>query len=135
MTDATITKSLYIDAAPEKVWDYLTQAEALSTWFHRPEGNLAEGAPFSMPGEDGAPLCWGAVEVADAPRRLSYSFTARPMNGLMTQVQWTLTPVGSGTRLELTHSGLTGAGDGFSLLVAFDAGWDRHLAGMRTAMG
>ena len=50
------------------------------------------------------------------------------MNGLMTRVEWTLTPVGGGTRLDLLHQGLSSDADGFGLLVAFDAGWDAMRA-------
>jgi uncharacterized protein YndB with AHSA1/START domain len=39
----TLTKSIYLRAAPAKVWEYLTQPEKLATWFHKPTMALAEG--------------------------------------------------------------------------------------------
>lgn len=135
MTTPTIEKILVLPHSPQKVWDYLTQADHLAKWFHRPEADLANDSAFSMPGEDGDPLCWGEVQEMSAPDRLVYSFTARPMNGLMTLVTWELEPLETGTRVRLLHTGVPAGAEAFGLLVAFDKGWDGHLARMRDDLG
>jgi uncharacterized protein YndB with AHSA1/START domain len=128
----SIEKTLIIAAPPAAVWRHLTQAEALAGWFHKPTADLAAGEAYEMPGEDGAPLVWGTVHTADATTHLAYSFTARPMGDLVTEVVWRLESVEAGTRLRLVHSGFPAGAAPFELLSAFDAGWDRHLGQLRT---
>lgn len=127
----TIEKTLIVAATPIKIWDYLTKADRLAIWFHKPTGDLAQGAAFTMPGEDGAPLVWGHVHIAKPPHTLAYSFSARPMGDLVTEVEWTLTAVEAGTRIHLIHKGFPEGSAPFALLTAFDTGWDKHLAGLR----
>jgi uncharacterized protein YndB with AHSA1/START domain len=134
MTAHTIEKTLILAAPPLVVWAHLTDPDKLAVWFHRPDTTLSALGPFSMPGEDGNPLVWGEVQEVDAPSHLSYSFTARPMDGHMTQVTWTLTAVEAGTRLHLTHAGLPAGAEAFGLLTAFDSGWDAHLTQFRNAL-
>lgn len=131
MTEGTINKTIHIAASREMVWQYLTNASELAKWFHKPEADFATGQPFTMRGQDGSTLCNGAIEEMEPPARLTYSFTAGPMNGLMTKVSWTLTEVAGGTRLALVHSGFPASAEAFGLLVAFDKGWDGHLLRMR----
>ncbi len=134
MTTHAIEKTLILAAPPATVWDFLTDPDKLAIWFHRPGAALTATGAFSMPGEDGEPLVWGEVREARAPEVLSYSFTARPMGGLMTDVTWTLTPVEAGTRLHLHHDGIPQGAEAFGLLTAFDGGWDNHLVRMREAL-
>ncbi|WP_224815840.1 SRPBCC domain-containing protein [Hasllibacter sp. MH4015] len=134
MSTHAIEKTLILAAPPAEVWAHLTDPDKLAVWFHRPESSLATPGPFSMAGSDGAPLVWGEVRHAEAPNRLSMSFTARPMGGLMTEVTWTLTAVEAGTRLHLRHDGIPDGAEAFGLLTAFDAGWDDHLVRMRKAV-
>lgn len=134
MTSHTIEKTLILAAPPAQVWEHLTDPEKLEIWFHRPDTALTFPGPFSMPGADGAPLVWGEVQEATAPTRLSYSFTARPMGGHMTEVTWTLTAVEAGCRLHLRHEGIPAGAEAFGLLTAFDSGWDNHLVQFRKAM-
>ncbi len=128
----SIHKTIHIDAPPEMVWDYLTRSDHLARWFHRPKADLALGA-YEMPGEDGAPLVWGDVTRIEPPYRLTYSFTARPMGQLVTTVDYTLTALHGGTKLDLVHAGWPDTAKNFGLLVAFDAGWDKHLLRLRDA--
>ena len=131
MDNGTIEKTTHIAAPREMVWDYLTKSEHLATWFHRPEADFSDGQAFDMIGKDGNSLCSGSIDEMTPVERLSYSFTAGPMNGLMTKVAWTLTAVPGGTRLGLVHSGFGADADGFGLLAAFDKGWDGHLIRLR----
>ncbi len=131
MENGTIEKTIHIAAPREMVWDYLTKSEHLAKWFHRPDSDLGDGQDFDMKGKDGDVLCTGNVDEMHPHDRLSYSFTAGPMNGLVTRVAWTLTVVPGGTRLGLVHSGFGADATGFGLLAAFDKGWDGHLIRLR----
>ncbi len=135
MTGPVIEKTLHLPHSREKVWDFLTKSNELAKWFHRTEADLTPGQAFSMPGEDGNPLCWGEVEDMSPPDRLKYSFTARPMNGLMTTVTWELSAIETGTRLKMTHTGIPAGAEAFGLLIAFDKGWDDHLTRLRSDIG
>ncbi len=131
MENGTIEKTIHITAPREMVWDYLTKSEHLAKWFHQPVDDLSDGQAFDMKGKDGGSLCSGAIEEMSPVDRLVYSFTAGPMNGMITRVAWTLTTVPGGTRLGLVHSGFGGDAAGFGLLSAFDKGWDDHLIRLR----
>ena len=131
MQNGTIEKNIHIAAPREMVWDYLTKSEHLAKWFHRPDADFSDQQAFDMKGKDGGSLCSGSIDEMSPHDRLSYSFTAGPMAGLMTKVSWTLTAVPGGTRLGLVHSGFGADEAGFGLLAAFDKGWDGHLIRIR----
>ena len=133
MTDTTLRKSIYLKAAPEKVWDYLTEPDKLVHWFHPPKTPLAEGQPLEMFGaESGDKLIWGDVRVARKPSYLEYSFTVKPMGDAVSIVKWSLDAVPGGTRLTLEHEGLPQGAEAFDLTLALDKGWDEHIGRMRT---
>ena len=131
MTTHVIEKTLVLPHSREKVWDYLTKSDELAKWIHRTETDLSDNDGFSMPREDGDPLCWGEVQEMSPPERLTYSFTARPMNGLMTTVTWELEAIETGTRLRMVHTGIPAGAEAFGLLTAFDKGWDGHFVRLR----
>jgi len=138
MTDAIITKSVFFSATRETVWAFLTKKEKLALWFHPAEADLAENEDFAMTGkaDDGSTMkiCWGTVLEMDQPSRLVYTFTIKPLNSVFTTVIWTLEDVHGGTKLSVEHKGISAAaGDGaLGILMALDAGWDRHLGKLRT---
>ena len=43
MTDATITKTIFLSAPRATVWAFLTEQDKLATWFHSSDGDLSEG--------------------------------------------------------------------------------------------
>jgi len=132
MTDNTLRKSIYLKAAPEKVWDYLTEPDKLALWFHPPKTPLAEGQPLEMFGaESGDKLIWGDVRVARKPSYLEYSFTVKPMGDAVSIVKWSLDAVPGGTRLTLEHEGLPQVAEAFDLTLALDKGWEEHMGRMR----
>lgn len=134
----TITKTAFFKAPRETVWAYLTQQDKLGQWFFTPAADLAPGKEFvlSQPGETGtaAERCWGKVLEMERPSKLVYSFTIKPMNGVMSIVSWTLDEALGGTRLTLEHSGLEKTGEAaLGLITELDAGWDRHIGKLRDA--
>lgn len=135
MIDTTITKTAFFAAPAETVWSFLTDKDKLGRWFHPARANLREGHDFFLVSGDDEPICWGAVLAAERPSRLVYSFTVKPLAGVMTKVTWLLDDVQGGTRLTLIHEGLDKAeGSPLGLILALDKGWDEHLAGLRRAV-
>jgi uncharacterized protein YndB with AHSA1/START domain len=93
---------------PEKVWRALTDPALLTEWLLPVvELELESGAAFTFktqpqPGWDGGVNC--RILEIDAPRKLSYAWVVGDME-IDTVVTFTLTPTGSGTRLNLVQSG------------------------------
>ncbi len=58
------------------------------------------------------------------------------LGGSLTTVTWTLAEVESGTKLTLTHEGISAAAGeaAMNILVALDAGWDQHISELRSAV-
>lgn len=135
MSETIITKTVFFKASKETVWDFLTDKDKLGEWFHPAESNLKNGGEYALMGkaDDGGPkkICWGEVTTWDPHSELAYSFTVGPMGGSLSQVHWTLEDAGAGTRLSLSHTKLASAGDAFGIVMALDAGWDRHFATLR----
>jgi uncharacterized protein YndB with AHSA1/START domain len=140
MSNDTIYKSAIFAASPETVWSFLTQKDKLALWFNPAENDLTKGKPYALlsEAEDGtsSKMCWGTVLEMDKPSRLVYTFTINPLAGELTTVTWTLEEIPGGTKLSLKHEGVgVAAGEGaIGLLMALDAGWDKHLAGLRSAI-
>jgi len=135
MTDTVLRKTIYLNATPDQVWDYLTEPDKLALWFHKPKTALIPGEPLEMYGaKSGDKVIWGTVQVARKPSYLEYSFTVKPMGDAVSLVKWTLDPVPGGTRLSLEHSGLPQGDAAFGLTLALDKGWDDHMSRMRASL-
>ena len=132
----TITKSIFLAADRETVWQYLTDKDKLGEWFHPAAENLIEGKSYELlnvPEDAVSRLCWGDVLTARKPSLLVYTFTVKPLGGAMTTVNWTLEDAAGGTRITLVHEGIgEAAGDAaLGLLMALDKGWDEHFSKLR----
>lgn len=134
MTDTALTKTIYLQAPPEKVWDYLTDPDKLAIWFHRPKARLVDGEYEMFGADSGDRLMWGAILVAEPFKRLEYTFSIAPMGGQSSTVKWTLEEVPGGTKLSLRHEGLPTGEEAFGLTLALDKGWDDHLMRLRAAI-
>jgi len=128
-----IVKTIFIKAAPEVVWDYLTDKDKLDVWFHEAAESLANGKDYSLLSRDrpGEHLLGGTVLEFNPPHRLKTTFTHQWMNHIDTVVTWDLFPVKGGTRLQLTHSGFENTETPFDLAIDHDEGWDEHLTKLR----
>ena len=129
---AKIEKSIFLRAAPEKIWAYLNQPDQLKLWFHESRAPLEAGKPYVLVDDDGNDLCNGEVEISEPHTRLVYSFTHGHLQGHLTRVEWTLEPIETGTLLRLTHDGFEGSPvPAFGMLCSHDGGWDKFLGQMR----
>ena len=139
MNNDVISKSVFFSASRETVWSFLTDKDKLGLWFHPAEADLADQQPYALISKDAdnntSKICWGTVLEMIAPSLLKYTFTVKPLGGALTTVTWTLEEVHGGTRLSLTHEGISAAAGeaAMGLLMALDKGWDEHLASLRTA--
>jgi uncharacterized protein YndB with AHSA1/START domain len=131
----TIRLERLLDAPPETVWRYLTEAELRAQWFMggtdaKPDNefellvdhdNLSEEEvpyPESYAASKGIRFSEKVIRF-DPPRLLETTF----QGGKNGRVTYELRPEGEKTRLVLTHSGITspvGAQD-------FGGGWTSHL--------
>jgi uncharacterized protein YndB with AHSA1/START domain len=132
MSNTTLVKTIFIDAAPQTVWEYLTDKDKLGQWFHPADISLEENGDYALMGDNGR-ICWGKVITANAPSHLVYTFTHDPLKGVETRVEWQLSAVHGGTRVKLTHTGFEHAHDVFGMITSHDKGWDEHLTRLRTA--
>jgi uncharacterized protein YndB with AHSA1/START domain len=103
-----VTSSVYIDARPERVWEYFTRPEAMVQWM----GEYAclepePGGQFTV-NIKGAPVR-GRFVCLDPPHRLVISWGYAGSDRLppaASTVEVRLTPEGTGTRLDLEHRDL-----------------------------
>lgn len=129
--DLTIQIDRHFDAEPNTVFRAITTPSLVQRWMG-PEGSqcTVEEMEFTLGGRlrlqvafpDGPTfVLHGFYEQIQPPRRLVHSWG---MEGepLESTVVWDLEPVGTGTRLRLSHHGLTLPED----VTQNDAGW-RHL--------
>lgn len=133
MNEAKLIKTIFLRATPERVWAFLTEPELLGRWFHASRDPLVAGEPYELL-KDGTDErnCWGRVIEAQPPQRLVQTFTHDHLQGHETRVQWTLTEVEGGTRLELVHDGFEGTeANLLDMLTGHDKGWDEHFGRLR----
>ena len=107
---------------PERVWQALTNADALSQWLMPNDFRAIVGHKFQFrtkpaPGFDGIVQCV-VLEVSPVSR-LVYSWTG---GGIDTQVAWTLTKTATGTHLRLDHTGFKGL-RGWMVSQILGKGW------------
>ena len=100
-------------AAPARVWDVLTDADAIGAWFaERAHIDPRPGGALELTWREHGTFTARVAEVAP-PRRLTFVWAAgspgvEPVAGIATHVAFTLHPEGTGTRIEVVEGGFTG---------------------------
>jgi uncharacterized protein YndB with AHSA1/START domain len=138
----TIRLERLLDAPPETVWRYLTEAELRAKWFMAGTDAVAGGefdllidhdnlsdkpVPYPANYAEFKGKTWSEKVVRFEPPRLLETTFQGGRNGTVT---YELFAEGGQTRLVLTHSGITsgtGAQD-------FGSGWTSHLAVLETRL-
>jgi len=121
--------------AIEKVWQALTDAEALGEWLMRTDFVPEVGHEFRMwcdDGQGGTDCYLCQVLALEAPRRMLWSWVldGRQSEGATT-VEFVLEEVAAGTRLKLRHAGDRDE----DTVKRFEAGWPAKLDALGTLLG
>jgi uncharacterized protein YndB with AHSA1/START domain len=124
----TVERTILLDAAPEEVWEALTDETALSEWL-APEVELEprEGGELRCRYEDGEERR-GEVELVEEAERLAFRWW-RPGAG-PSRVELIVEAVADGTRLTVVESQLAA---GAPALLAVD--WSAPLVRLRLLIG
>lgn len=130
-----LKKTLVLEHPVEDVWCALTSAEALAEWLMPNTFTQAvPGTQFRFQ-YDPDPICAsGIVEceilAAEAPHRMVWRWQNGPQkldgpHPPVMQVEWSLEPTQTGTRLTLTQTGLKG--QPWFIPFAMSFGWSAYL--------
>jgi len=123
-----VTKEIWIDAPPEKVYSYLVEPELTVRWFGEESCKDAQ-AGVSVRGN----VARGEFVELDAGRRVVHTFGWEGPDQIhepgATTVEWDLEAVDGGTRVRLRHTGLTDAG-----VERHKEGWDYFVPELAKAV-
>lgn len=126
-----ITKEKVFKHPIDKVWNAITKANEISTWFLDADFKAEVGYQytFNSKGEDCSQI-QGEVKSA-SPYVLIYTWIVKDTPG-ETTVTWKLETVPEGTKLYLEHSGITNyTGEtAVAMFESFDGGWDNCINGL-----
>jgi uncharacterized protein YndB with AHSA1/START domain len=138
MEYASIERELYVEAAPEIVYEVVSSPEHFTEWW--PEeadfvGAAGESGTITFHHEGQVVVVPLTVVVADPPRTFSFRWTqdagAEAVTGNSLLVSFELVPSGSGTLVKLTETGFREMGWEAAVLEATYAdhvvGWDHHF--------
>ncbi|PKV51249.1 uncharacterized protein YndB with AHSA1/START domain [Aquimarina sp. MAR_2010_214] len=126
-----IIKEKILNHPIDKVWNAITDAKEISTWFLEADFKAEKGYQyiFNSSGENCSPIK-GKVKQAN-PYTLVYSWivTEAPIE---TTVKWVLEETEGGTKLYLEHSGISGykGETAIEMFNNFDGGWDNCISGL-----
>ena len=128
-----IERTVELAHPPQKVWAAITTAEGLGTWFgNKASIDLRPGGTAQLSWDDGASASL-RIERVEEPTVFAYTWHIYGLpedDPRRTYVEFTLEPVGAGTRLRVVESGFAQLSDD-AYRKAFDGntdGWGRELA-------
>ncbi|EZH75566.1 hypothetical protein ATO12_01925 [Aquimarina atlantica] len=126
-----IIKERILNHPIDKVWNAITNAKEISTWFIEADFKAEKGYQytFNASGGECSPIK-GEVKRAN-PYTLVYSWIVTE-NPLETTVKWVLEEVEEGTKLYLEHSGISGykGETAVEMFNSFNGGWDNCISGL-----
>jgi uncharacterized protein YndB with AHSA1/START domain len=126
-----ITKEITFNYSIDSVWNAITKAEEISKWFLQADFKAEKGYhyTFNSSAEDCSPII-GEVLSAN-PYVLVYTWIVKKVPETTT-VTWTLEATEQGTKLLLTHSGISNyAGEtAIEMFNSFNRGWDNCIHGL-----
>jgi uncharacterized protein YndB with AHSA1/START domain len=129
---AEFATTIEIEAPPEIVFDHLVTVEGMVAWMgQHAELDATPGGIFSVD-IDGNPVRGEFVEV-DRPRTVVVTWGLLGSDVLpvgSTRVEFRLTPIDTGTRLDLVHSELPE-----SQVEPHESGWTHFLGQLAQASG
>jgi len=117
----------------ETIWNAITKAEEISTWFIQADFKAEVGYEYlftSEPNEKGCTTISGTVKEAN-PYVLIYTWIVGGTE-VETTVTWKLETIEGGTKLYLGHSDISNYdGDtAIAMFESFNGGWDNCINGL-----
>jgi uncharacterized protein YndB with AHSA1/START domain len=128
-----IERTVHLAHPPARVWSALTTAEGLAAWFgHDATIDLRPGGTARMSWSDGSTKSM-RVERVEEPTAFGFTWQIDGLpddDARRTYVEFTLEPVGSGTRLRVVETG-------FAQLPpdAYRKAYDAHTDGWASELG
>ncbi|TCC50779.1 toxin-antitoxin system toxin subunit [Kribbella capetownensis] len=108
--ESRVGREVYVEARPDQVWAALTQGDNFTRWyaFGGAEIDLKPGGRIVLQWDEHGRYL-GFVEKVEPGRRFAYRYAVEadtdPAPGNANLVEFTLTPEGDGTRLDVVESG------------------------------
>ncbi len=128
-----ITKEHIFKHSIDKVWNAISKAEEISTWFINADFKAEPGYKytFTAPEEQNCTQITGVVKKAN-PYTLIYTWIVGDTN-TETIVKWELEKLEEGTKLYLEHSGISNyPGDtAVKMFNSFNGGWDNCVSELK----
>jgi uncharacterized protein YndB with AHSA1/START domain len=135
-----IEREIVVAAPAERLWELLTRPEHIANWFEgmQVELELRPGGTTVLTSQEFGKF-HAIVEQVEPPRRFAYRWARHPDTPLSeasaTLVEFTLTPAGDGTRVQLVESGFSGTDalkvDQARHAEANSQGWRQVLENLR----
>ncbi|WP_108869219.1 SRPBCC family protein [Aquimarina aquimarini] len=126
-----ITKERIFNHPIEKVWNAITNATEISTWFLQADFKAEKGYQYTFIStkKECSPI-EGEVKKAD-PYTLVYSWIVKEAP-VETTVKWILEEIEGGTKLYLEHSGISNykGETAIEMFSSFTNGWDHCISGL-----
>ena len=121
----TITKEEIINHSVDKVWNAITKAEEISTWFIQADFKAEVGTPYTFTASEdkGCVKITGVVKEA-SPYTLIYTWVVENTD-TVTTVKWVLEDQNGMTKLYLEHSGIANypGESAVQMFESFSGGW------------
>ena len=130
MKDLIIKEQIF-NHAIDKVWNAISKAEEISTWFLKADFKAEPGYEYTFKSEgENCTEINGIVKEAD-PYTLIYSWVVQNTS-VETMVKWQLERTEDGTKLILEHSGISNyRGDtAITMFNSFDGGWNNCVTAL-----
>lgn len=120
-----ITKKETINHPIDKVWNAISRAEEISTWFIKADFKAEVGTPYTFTAseENGCINITGEVKEAN-PYTLVYTWIVENTD-VETTVKWVLEAQGEATKLYLEHTGISNypGESAIKMFESFSGGW------------
>ena len=136
-----VRRSIFIDAAPTRVWREFETFERIAAWLgrghqlHRFEPRVGGSVDMSVELDGTRRHFGGQVLIFDAPREVTFQSNWQPPLDWPVPTLWTirLTPLYDGTLAEIFHHGFERLGAAAAdNLEGYEDGWDiKHLKALR----
>lgn len=129
MTDV-ISKEQVFPHAIDKVWNAISRAEEISTWFIKADFKAEKGFQYTFTAseENNCTQITGEVKEAN-PYTLIYTWIVEGTD-TETTVKWELSSTDEGTKLYLEHSGISNypGESAVAMFNSFNGGWDNCIS-------